>query len=1097
MNRGGKFFRPPAPNGEAPVFDSSSDDDSDDEGEMPPPRNVSSSNNISTTNGNRNNDKTNSSSNANLSSSDDDDDDDDDDEGEVEAAKAASAIAIAKNKRKNDDDTGAKNKKAKKTSTSAFFDEYAEASDDDLDEEPYGTHHDPHDRVKKHYSDSDIRRENMDQDALDIIERQNRRRQNERMLTFDSDAAEVAKQLEERHRMQSRRVDRNIIDDASVADGNPNLSAVTQQSLLPSVSDPSLWMFSCANGKEKELVIQIMNKCIAFARQGKPLGITSAIAAQSKGKVYIESFSEPSVKEAVQGIRGLMSYTMRMVPINDMTTVMTVVPKKKPVKKNEWVRMTRGPYKGDLALVRAVRGSGLKCVIQCVPRLDLTLSDLPPEEARIRRRTVRPPQKFFNAQEIAALGKQSLTRQRYPGLGDVVCDFFEGNYYDDGYLLKEVTVGTMVKPCTEDEPPTLDELQRFRNRNTNGKDKYDGEKEGENEGSKIAKSLLDELSELQGKTTLAKASNESGLIIGDTVETIEGDLIGLRGKLMSIDGSTVKVRPMDTSDLGDTLEVEFLISQVKKYVPVGAHVKVTSGRYANETGVIVAVEVLEGENDSTAVVLTDMTHKEISVRISQVQESAEVASGLDKLAGYELHDLVVLSGGGSTNEVGVITRVGREEFTVINNHGIVREVRPEELRGKRNAYSNRGVALDVQGNQIKVGDTVNVAEGPHKGKSATIKRLRGAQLFLYSQNRTEHAGIFVVRSRSCVLAGSRVQGRNANDGGANASFAQRAQSSQGPARGRKDDGLIGKTVRIQSGNWKGYIGTVADATPTHVQVELHSRLKKIMVTRERISVVGDKFGATEDPDRMNQNTNAPMTPFVGATPMHGGATPMHGSATPMHGAATPSHDSLGSGNDDVWRPGGVVDRPGDDDGSDWGSSATPTVSKQQDPFSTTSSTADTGGGWGLSNNDQSDGTWTPSTSEIQNEVSTTQSSSRNESVDISAMGAADGEEAPVWFMERVCVQLKGNDAKAVITETNNNVAVVELEDGSIVTIRASECTMVAPTEHDTVLVTGGAEVGVEGELICIDGSDAILKDSNSPDFKIVDLVHLAKIRADT
>ena len=52
--------------------------------------------------------------------------------------------------------------------------------------------------------------------------------------------------------------------------------------------------------------------------------------------------------------------------------------------------------------------------------------------------------------------------------------------------------------------------------------------------------------------------------------------------------------------------------------------------------------------------------------------------------------------------------------------------------------------------------------------------------------------------------------------------------------------------------------------------------------------------------------------------------------------------------------------------------------------------------------------------------------------------------------------------------------------------------MVAPKENDTVLVTGGADVGVEGELVCIDGSDAILKDSNE-DYKIVDLVHLAKI----
>ena len=113
------------------------------------------------------------------------------------------------------------------------------------------------------------------------------------------------------------------------------------------------------------------------------------------------------------------------------------------------------------------------------------------------------------------------------------------------------------------------------------------------------------------------------------------------------------------------------------------------------------------------------------------------------------------------------------------------------------------------------------------------------------------------------------------------------------------------------------------------------------------------------------------------------------------------------------------------------------------------------------------------------------------------MGAADGEEAPVWFIERVCVELKKNKATAVIKETNNNVAVVELEDKTSISIHAGDCTMVAPKEHDTVVVTGGADVGVEGELICIDGPDAILKDSTNEDFKIVGLTHLAKIIGDS
>lgn len=175
------------------------------------------------------------------------------------------------------------------------------------------------------------------------------------------------------------------------------------------------------------------------------------------------------------------------------------------------------------------------------------------------------------------------------------------------------------------------------------------------------------------------------------------------------------------------------------------------------------------------------------MRTSQLQESAEIASGQDKLAGYELHDLVVLSGGGSANEVGVIVRVGREEFTVINNHGIAREARPEELRGKRNTASMRAVALDVQANQIRQGDSVTIVEGPHKGKVATIKRMSRAQLFLYSQFRSEHSGIFVVRSRSCVLTGGAKASRGAGGASSESPFStpqSQRTAGGGPMRGK-------------------------------------------------------------------------------------------------------------------------------------------------------------------------------------------------------------------------------------------------------------------------------------------------------------------------
>lgn len=485
-----------------------------------------------------------------------------------------------------------------------------------------------------------------------------------------------------------------------------------------------------------------------------------------------------------------------------------------------------------------------------------------------------------------------------------------------------------------------------------------------------------------------------------------------------------------------------------------------------------AVEKVEGEVDPIAVVLTDITFKEISLRTSQLRESADVASFKDKLFGYELYDLVVLSGGGSNNEVGVIVRVGREDFTVINNHGITREVRPEELRGKKNSTSNRAVALDVQGNQIRVGDTVNVAKGPHKGKSATIKRMSRSQLFLHSQTRPECAGIFVMRSRSCVIAGTKSMNRSVGIeiGASPSPFSTPMSQNSGPVAGcgRKDDGLISKTVRIRAGQWKGYIGTVTDSTATHVQVELHSRLKKVMVVRERVIVVGDKFGAVDNLDQ-----SGPLG--VGVVPQNAMATPMHsiGGATPaIHGfgGVTPSHGDSEI-TDEVWRPGGVVDESiKDDDG--WGTS--------QNDIADSSGNDDNDDGWGASGGALSSwGTSTQKKEEDEEEISFTKKEEDMDGFDIikretlkteMETEVPDIDETPVWFMERVCVLLKGNQQEAVIKEVNSDKsAVVELPDATTKTVHLSEVSMVPPAEQDIVLVTGGNEVGLEGSLVCVDG----------------------------
>ena len=135
-------------------------------------------------------------------------------------------------------------------------------------------------------------------------------------------------------------------------------------------------------------------------------------------------------------------------------------------------------------------------------------------------------------------------------------------------------------------------------------------------------------------------------------------------------------------------------------------------------------------------------------------------------------------------------------------------------------------------------------------------------------------------------------------------------------------------------------------------------------------------------------------------------------------------------------------------------------------------------------------------SDIQDLHSTNQSKTNlsQSTTDVMGEHSDSGGEVPVWFMERVCVTLKkGNSEGTIRTITGDNLATVAIDDENTVDARPSEMSLVQPKEHDTVLVTGGVDVGMEGELVCIDGTDAILKDAGE-DYKIVDFSHLAKIK---
>ncbi|KAA8525204.1 hypothetical protein F0562_006932 [Nyssa sinensis] len=101
------------------------------------------------------------------------------------------------------------------------------------------------------------------------------------------------------------------------------------------------------DGREREAAVCLMQK---YTDKGSKLQIRSAVALDHlKNYIYIEVDKEAHVREACQGMRNLFSNKVMLVPIKEMTDVLSVESKTVYLSKDTWVRMKTGTYKGDLA----------------------------------------------------------------------------------------------------------------------------------------------------------------------------------------------------------------------------------------------------------------------------------------------------------------------------------------------------------------------------------------------------------------------------------------------------------------------------------------------------------------------------------------------------------------------------------------------------------------------------------------------------------------------------------------------------------------------------------------------------------------------------
>ncbi|KAI8894347.1 hypothetical protein BC833DRAFT_605194 [Globomyces pollinis-pini] len=624
-----------------------------------------------------------------------------------------------------------------------------------------------------------------------------------------------------------------------------DLEHVPQDLLIPSVHDPKLWLVKCKPGAEKTIIFNLCRKAFDIEFSNRPMQIMSCFTRDNlKGYIYLEAEKQAHVVEAIDKMNNMYGSRLQLVPVNEMVDCLRTKPKELDIKLGMWIRIKRGKYEGDLAKVLDISESGDNVTVKLIPRLDYS------RDATKRKKganDIRHPQKLFNPHDV---NKREVTASQ----GGFT---YQGEFFDkDGYLEKLMKLTSIE---SKNVNPTLDEITRFSG------------------------GMVNDRSEELARLSNPNVATGEDFQNGEKVIVLSGEMRNVPGVVHSVDHDVVTIIPDKSYGLANF--VQYAASEIAKRFVEGDHAKVMSGIHKDQSGLVLKVD------NNVVTLLCDSTLKPIEIFSKDLRTATDATAIVPSTSQYDIYDLVQLS----PNELGVIVKIEKDIYTLLDPYGNISRIKPQQIRSKRD--SSRAVTSDTNGRPIGASDTVIVLDDQFGSrKQAEVLHIYRSFVYLKSKDVIENGGVFVTKSSNVAILTAKMSS-NSNNMPANqivqSSFGSRggARGGRGGGRGFRDP-LRGKTVTVVGGPYKGYLGIVKDVTETHARVELHTHSRTINIEKEKLKEQGAQDSYSSRRPDYKSNTAR----------YEGSRTPMHGSKTPMvdndsrssawnAGSKTPAYES--------------------------------------------------------------------------------------------------------------------------------------------------------------------------------------------------------------
>ena len=248
------------------------------------------------------------------------------------------------------------------------------------------------------------------------------------------------------------------------------------------------------------------------------------------------------------------------------------------------------------------------------------------------------------------------------------------------------------------------------------------------------------------------------------------------------------------------------------------------------------------EEKNKFVIYDEITQTKFLAKNTDLALSSQMKFSNEENSIFKIGDLARIK---NSNSICYIIESNKFVLRVVTSRNEAKKISTQDL--EKINLNKKATYVDSKQNPITTENVVKVINGPYKGNKGTIKCIYRKLVFLHNNDFNRTNGIFCEINENLEILGSELLLENSEKGKVNVKRVPNEIKT-----------LIGHTVHVTKGQWKGYNGILIDANDKFIKLELSAKQKTIQLPFTYIEE-GD-INSAKDTEGVSTTTFSMKTP---------------------------------------------------------------------------------------------------------------------------------------------------------------------------------------------------------------------------------------------